>query len=360
MTSSSPPGLPRRRVAPPLSDVRKPELTINSSNAELFFDGFVRDANVDDLERCIADVAHEVKNAAPLVPHALTALVSGVTHDANYLLERVKDERTLFTSTMKTLESVIKRDRKEAETAIERLTVRAESLEHQLIQAVRDHLLATGELVYATHDDDEDDPFGKVDRTEAEDNGSGVFLVHAGLQCLLRPNAADEALRVLHNIAMKEKMVNHMITHMEGLIVDIDEHDHKLERELACPQCGVVRDENVVLWPCGHAFCGHCVFGAQTERGEFVCPSCQNTTTEAPIPNVVVNMMAARVNFKRSGTCSLLQSLQHFRSTVERIDDTFKRETDAHYRNVPRDDEFVSLRDAQRLDRATAQRMNVL
>jgi hypothetical protein len=317
--------------------------------AEAFFDDFVRDANVAEIEQAVREVEEELKShAAGQVPQAVTQLASTIVVDAKDLLARLVHERTVFLTTVKSMERVAKRERKEAETAVERLGMRLETMEDRVVHLVRDQLVDEGKISYLPPEDDEYDDGGIVERSAPEETVDGISVSHVAIHCGLATYNLDRALQTLHSIADKERMVHACIEHMEALIAETDHHNQQLEREISCGNCGVVRDENFALWPCGHAFCGPCIFETQNDRGEFVCPACEAVTLEVPVPNSVINMLASRVIFKRCGARDVRTAVQHFRTQIQRIDDAFARETDTHYRNVPVSDEFVSLREARR------------
>lgn len=339
------------RAASRVKSSAPPSLQLSPVAAEAFFDAFVRDSNAEELQRVTNELAEAVEELGPAAPAGFAAVAHRLAGDSVALLDYVAEERTTYAAAFKALERLLRKDRRDAEAAVDRLATRCDVLERQVVVLVRDHLVASGELMYPDDDDEDDfDPSGGVDRGEEVMNDDGVVVATSGLQCVLRPSDVDDALRTLRGIANKERLVHELIGTIEGLVHDVDRHDKTLEHEVSCQLCGEVSDDYYALWPCGHGFCGSCTYNtAQNDRGEFTCPTCYHASSETPVHNLTANMIAARIGVKRIGSGNLLQSLNAFRELVDQIDATFRRDTDAHYRLLANDDdEFRSFRDTVR------------
>jgi hypothetical protein len=320
-----PPPSSRRRAS-----VQSDREALTARTAAAYFDPLSRGEQAGELQQLLAAL-QQAAGEQPAEAAAMAAQIADLTRSAEGLVRAISGERVLHESTVRFLENRFRQERREAEVQLERAQARTDAAE-RLLQAAAVERAAALEAAQAARDGTQHD-VTTVETTE-ETTDEGVTVKHVAVQNKLGKSVVETAFAVLSRVAEKEQLITALITQMESLVFQIDDHNGLLEHELACGACDAICQDYFILWTCGHIFCSDCIEGSQSEQGDVVCPGCGTVTYDAPVVNLNVNWMAARVAFKRASSQSVVAALTAFRATVAAIDGGFLEETMAYHKGA--------------------------
>ena len=174
-------------------------------------------------------------------------------------------------------------------------------------------------------------------------NGQVRMCVPIQTNQTLSPNVRGNDDHRFEKVAQHERALRKAIGQLQALLDQLISCNETFEGELCCPLCHQSQVELLVMWPCGHQFCFDCIFSyVDEETRDYICPDCNNRSSEMPIVNIAVNSISGRIAFKRSGFGDLQRAFAAFRKNVFEVEMNFVAQVSSHYRILSDGVEFAS------------------
>ena len=174
-------------------------------------------------------------------------------------------------------------------------------------------------------------------------NGQVRMCVPVQTVLTTSPNIRGSDDSRFEKVAQHERALRKAISTLQALLDQLISCNETFEGELSCPLCHQSQVELLVMWPCGHQFCFDCIFSnVDEETRDYICPDCNNRSSEMPIVNIAVNSISGRIAFKRSGFGDLQRAFTAFRKSILETEMNFVAQVSSQYRILSDAVEFAS------------------
>lgn len=140
-----------------------------------------------------------------------------------------------------------------------------------------------------------------VGATFAEELARGPRYRNVGIQNNIQSEYIVEQLHWLEALSAREEGFRVQLRHLDTLVEDLNDINELLESTLTCSVCGLLFDEPVLFWPCGHSFCVACFDSLAIAPSLFRCPVCGGIGSEGYAHNLLLADTVAKWMFKDAG-----------------------------------------------------------
>ncbi|KAG8348877.1 hypothetical protein TRVL_00292 [Trypanosoma vivax] len=173
-----------------------------------------------------------------------------------------------------------------------------------------------------------------VGRTFADELARGPRYRSIGIQNTIFSDTLEEQLLWLQRFVEKEKTFRDHVQRLENFVEEFTDMNDALEEALTCRLCGLLFEDPVIFWPCGHSFCLVCFDSLSVAPSLFRCSTCGSLGSEGYVHNLLLSESVAKWMFKDAGyadvhgALSLIRlHLSKFQRNVisSRIDDLEER-----------------------------------
>lgn len=156
-------------------------------------------------------------------------------------------------------------------------------------------------------------------KTFAEELQRGPRFRNVNLQNNIQSDMAEHQLRWLENLVNREDIFRGHLSKLDNLVDDLTDVTELLESALTCAVCGLLFEDPVLFWPCGHTFCLVCFESLKISPNLYRCPSCSSLGSEGFLHNILVGDSVAKWMFKDSGYGDLKGPMINIRSHLLRF-----------------------------------------
>lgn len=129
----------------------------------------------------------------------------------------------------------------------------------------------------------------------------GPRFRNVGIQNNIQSDYMARQLQWLETFAAREGNFLQQLKKLDGLIEDLADIGELMEGTLTCAVCGLLYDEPVLMWPCGHTFCCICFDSLAIAPSLFRCPTCGSIGSEGFVHNLLLAETVAKWMFKDAG-----------------------------------------------------------
>jgi hypothetical protein len=288
---------------------------LSPTTYDLYFAVAKREKTANDLENMSGEMVEESSDQELCARLATAVMI----------------EEKLFQEMSSSIESIVETERQELEKAVQRQKLRVQKMEQQLSKNVLNEVSRQKKLDEDTrrvkenssHSDQNSDAsssdseiLSNTSKTvELTKTADGSIRISIGLQINTISATAmvpEDFHRMAHEVVKKDRAIEQAAATLVTMIDNLERCSEVLEREILCPSCERPNQELFIIWPCGHHFCLDCIYEQERLEGGYSCMECHNVTSDMPVSNLVMNSIAARVNFRRSGFLFLREALALF------------------------------------------------
>ncbi|KAG5500455.1 hypothetical protein JKF63_03548 [Porcisia hertigi] len=140
-----------------------------------------------------------------------------------------------------------------------------------------------------------------VGKTFEEELARGPKYRHVGIQNNIRTDYMLQQLHWLQELSKREVVFRSHMRRLEGLVEDLNDITDLIEAALTCTVCGMLFEEPVIFWPCGHSFCLQCFDCLTISPSLYRCPTCGSIGSEGFVHNLLLAETVAKWMFKDRG-----------------------------------------------------------
>lgn len=140
-----------------------------------------------------------------------------------------------------------------------------------------------------------------VGQTFEEELSRGPRYRTIGVQNNILSSTLEQQLAWLQQFAEKEKIFREHVRRLDNLVEELTDVNEALEEALTCCVCGLMFEDPVALWPCGHTFCLVCFDTLSIAPSLFRCPTCGSIGSEGYVHNLLISESVAKWMFKDAG-----------------------------------------------------------
>lgn len=170
----------------------------------------------------------------------------------------------------------------------------------------------------------------RVEATFEEELTRGPRYRNVALQNNIEHEFIKNQIHWLEAYHNRECLFRREITRLDNLVDDLNDVNDLIESAITCSLCGLLFDEPVLFWPCGHSFCCACFDSLAIAPGMFRCSVCGSLDNEGYLHNIIVADTVAKMMFKDSGYSNLVQPMNDMHTYLAQfqrshIDERLKR-----------------------------------
>eukprot|EP00796_Vickermania_ingenoplastis_P008284 gene8284-5803_t len=158
-----------------------------------------------------------------------------------------------------------------------------------------------------------------VGATFKEELARGPRYRNVGIQNNIQSEMTDQQLHWLEEIVNREDTFRVHLNKLDALVEDLTDITDLLETALTCAVCGLLFEDPVVLWPCGHTFCFICFQSLVIAPSLHRCPTCSSIGSEGFVHNLLIGESVAKWMFKDSGYGDLKGPMTAIRMHLSRF-----------------------------------------
>lgn len=151
-------------------------------------------------------------------------------------------------------------------------------------------------------------------KTFIEEIQRGPRYRNVNIQNNIQSDLADHQLRWLENLVNREDVFRGHLSKLDALVDDLTDVTDLLESSLTCSVCGLLYENPVLFWPCGHTFCHVCFDSLKISPSLYRCLICSSLGSEGFLHNILVGDSVAKWMFKDSGFGDLKGPMINIRS----------------------------------------------
>lgn len=151
-------------------------------------------------------------------------------------------------------------------------------------------------------------------KTFSEELQRGPRYRNVNIQNNIQSDLADHQLRWLENLVNREDVFRGHLSKLDTLVDDLTDVTDLLESSLTCSLCGLLYENPVLFWPCGHTFCQVCFESLKISPSLYRCPTCSSLGSEGFLHNILIGDSVAKWMFKDSGFGDLKGPMINIRS----------------------------------------------
>lgn len=152
-----------------------------------------------------------------------------------------------------------------------------------------------------------------VGETFEEELAHGPRFRNVGIQNNIKSDYMSQQLHWLQEFAMREEQFRGHIRHLDMLVEDLNDINDLIESTITCSICGLLYEEPVLFWPCGHSFCVLCFDSLSIAPSLFRCPICGSIGSEGFVHNILLAETISKWMFKDTGYGDLQEPLNSIR-----------------------------------------------
>lgn len=158
-----------------------------------------------------------------------------------------------------------------------------------------------------------------VGLTFKEELDRGPRYRNVGIQNNIQSEMTEHQLHWLEEIAGREDTFRVHLNKLDALVEDLTDITDLLENALTCGVCGLLFEDPVLFWPCGHTFCFICFQSLMISPSLHRCPTCSSISSEGYVHNILVGESVAKWMFKDSGYGDLKGPMTSIRLHLSRF-----------------------------------------
>ncbi|TPP40499.1 Zinc finger, C3HC4 type (RING finger) family protein [Leishmania donovani] len=140
-----------------------------------------------------------------------------------------------------------------------------------------------------------------VGKTFEEELARGPRYRNIGIQNNIQTDYIVQQLHWLQELGNREGVFRGHLRLLEGMVEDLNDITDLLETTMTCTVCGMLYENPVILWPCGHSFCLPCVECLAIAPSLYRCPTCGSIGSEGFVHNLLLAETVAKWMFKDKG-----------------------------------------------------------
>ncbi|KAH9584148.1 zinc finger protein [Trypanosoma melophagium] len=122
-----------------------------------------------------------------------------------------------------------------------------------------------------------------------------------GLQNNILSDTLEQQLTWLRRFGEKEAVFRGHVQRLDTFVERLTDVSEVLEDTLTCAVCGLLFEDPVLFWPCGHTFCLVCFDSLCIAPSLFRCPTCGSMGSEGYVHNLLIAESVAKWVFKDAG-----------------------------------------------------------
>ncbi|CCW68685.1 unnamed protein product [Phytomonas sp. Hart1] len=158
-----------------------------------------------------------------------------------------------------------------------------------------------------------------VGATFEEELKRGPRYRHVGVQNNIRIDYLGQHIKWLETLKSSENAFQNRIWQLEKFVEDLYDINSMIEDSLSCKVCGLLYDEPVIFWPCGHSFCYDCFGSLAIAPSLYRCSVCGSIDSEGFLHNLLLADTVAKWMFKDLGFNSIQTPLSGVRIHLSRL-----------------------------------------
>ncbi|KAL7699458.1 Zinc finger C3HC4 type (RING finger) containing protein [Lotmaria passim] len=158
-----------------------------------------------------------------------------------------------------------------------------------------------------------------VGKTFEEELSRGPRYRNVGVQNNIQSDYIRQQIHWLQKLGCQEGIFRNHLHHLDVMVEDLNDVTELLETAMTCGVCGLIYEEPVLFWPCGHSFCLECFASLAIAPSLFRCPTCGSIGSEGYLHNLLLADTIAKWMFKDSGYGDLQAPLSAIRVHLARF-----------------------------------------
>ncbi|KPI88850.1 hypothetical protein ABL78_2044 [Leptomonas seymouri] len=158
-----------------------------------------------------------------------------------------------------------------------------------------------------------------VGKTFEEELNRGPRYRNVGIQNNIQSDYIRQQIHWLQQLVSQESVFRSHLKHLDVMVEDMNDVTELLETEMTCGVCGLIYEEPVLFWPCGHSFCLQCFTSLAIAPSLYRCPTCGSIGSEGYLHNLLLAETIAKWMFKDSGYGDLQAPLSSIRVHLSRF-----------------------------------------
>lgn len=158
-----------------------------------------------------------------------------------------------------------------------------------------------------------------VGKTFEEELSRGPRYRNVGVQNNIQSDYIRQQIHWLQQLGCQEGIFRSHLHHLDVMVEDLNDVTELLETAMTCGVCGLIYEEPVLFWPCGHSFCLECFASLAIAPSLFRCPICGSIGSEGYLHNLLLAETVAKWMFKDSGYGDLQAPLSAIRVHLSRL-----------------------------------------
>lgn len=296
-----------------------------------------------EAEREITEIARKLPRSLQLLNHKMKEMEQRIqqTHERAVLpfqIRRAQQERKHLREEILRTEHVITELKVMSNQMHDVLKLR-ETVKAEMVQEMKDEVEA---LKKEKQDHHEDIRQGYINRinllhlywpwrqllelgdtnvgtTFKEELDRGPRYRNVNIQNAIQSEMTDQQLKWLEEIVNREDVFRGHLNKLDALVEDLTDITDLLETALTCQVCGLLFEDPVVFWPCGHTFCLICFQSLRISSSLHRCPTCSSIGSEGFLHNLLISESVAKWMFKDSGYGDLKGPMTNIRLHLSRF-----------------------------------------
>ncbi|CCW62349.1 unnamed protein product [Phytomonas sp. EM1] len=161
-----------------------------------------------------------------------------------------------------------------------------------------------------------------VASTFEEELKRGPRYRNVGLQNNVQSDYLEQQIKWLETLQTRESAFQNRLWQLEKFVEDLYDINDMIEEALLCKVCGLLYDDPVLFWPCGHSFCHDCFQSLAIAPSLYRCPICGSIDSEGFVHNLLLGDTVAKWMFKDLGFNGLQAPLSSIRIHLMRFQKT--------------------------------------
>nr|CCC90729.1 unnamed protein product [Trypanosoma congolense IL3000] len=137
-----------------------------------------------------------------------------------------------------------------------------------------------------------------IGRTFEEELGRGPRYRSIAIQNKILSDTVEQQLHWLQRFSDREETFSSRLRQLERFVEEFTDINDALEEVFTCRVCGLLFEDPVVFWPCGHSFCLLCFDSLSVAPSLFRCSLCGSMGSEGYVHNLLLSESVAKWMFK--------------------------------------------------------------
>ncbi|KPA85371.1 hypothetical protein ABB37_01688 [Leptomonas pyrrhocoris] len=158
-----------------------------------------------------------------------------------------------------------------------------------------------------------------VGKTFEEELRRGPRFRNVGIQNNIKSDYIRQQIHWLQQLGCQEGLFRTHLRHLDVMVEDLNDVTELLETAMTCSVCGLIYEEPVLFWPCGHSFCLQCFASLEIAPSLYRCPTCGAVGSEGYVHNLLLAETVSKWMFKDTGYGDLQAPLSAIRVHLSRF-----------------------------------------